>query len=181
MKTKKQTRPKTQSIRKVYENPWLRVEEHRILNADNSKGVYGVLNYGNGISVLAVDDKDNICLIREYKYAVHKFMFQLPSGGVGRNGEKPLAAAKRELLEETGLEASKWKLLGVTNPFPTTVTTTVSLFLATGLKQVQEPEGGVDLYKFSLKDVLKMVSKNKITHSGSIVCLFKYFQYIKKI
>lgn len=176
MKNVKQIPIKTKSIKKIYQNPWLSLEEHKVINADNKEGVYGVLNYGNGVSILAMDDKNNIFLIKEYKYAVKKFMFQLPSGGVGK-GEKPIQSAKRELLEETGLKASDWKHLGITNPFPTTVTTTVSLYLATNLKQIKKPEVGVDLYKFSIQEVIKMISRNEITHSGSIVCLFKYLQF----
>ncbi len=126
------------------------------------------------VSVLAVDKDKSIYLIREYKYAVKKYMYQLPAGTVEK-GEVPLNAAKREFLEETGLEARNWKFLGITNPFPTNITTTVSLYLATGLKQVQNPEAGIRLRKFSLKKVKSMVSENKITHSGTLVCLLKYF------
>lgn len=170
---------KTRSIKTIYQNPWLTVEEHKVINLNHKEGIYGVLNYGDGVSVLAIDEKNNVYLINEYKYAVKKFMYQLPSGGIGKK-EKPLQAAKRELLEETGLKSRNWKLLGITNPFPTTVTTTVHLYLATNLKQVKKPEAGVNLYKFPLSKVLKMISENKITHSGSIVCIFKYLQLTGK-
>jgi 8-oxo-dGTP pyrophosphatase MutT (NUDIX family) len=169
---------KTISIKKIYKNKWLDLEEHKVVTGDGKEHTYGVLDYGDGVSILSVDDSKNIFLIKEYKYAVKKYMYQLPAGTVEK-GEAPLLAAKREFLEETGLKAGKWKFLGTTNPFPTNITTTVSLYLATNLKQVQEPEYGIRLHKFSLAKVKQMVAKNKITHSGTLVCLLKYFNQEK--
>ena len=165
--------PKTVSIRKIYKNRWLNLEEHRIITTDNKKGIYGILDYGDGVTVLPIDNDDNVYLIREYKYAIKKFTYQLPSGSVDK-GEKPIQAAKRELLEETGFKAREWAFLGTTNPFPTNITTTVFLYFATGFKRIANPERGIELHKFSMKRVEKMVLENKITHSGSLVCLLKY-------
>lgn len=173
MKNKTSVPIKTISVKQIYKNSWLSLEEHRVITPDNKKGVYGVLDYGDGVSVLATDG-DDIFLIKEYKYAIKKFTFQLPSGSVNKN-ESPLRSAKKELLEEAGLKAGKWALLGITHPFPTNITTTVYLYLARDVKQVQKPEAGINLYKFSISKVKKMIDQNKITHSGSLVCLLKYF------
>ena len=165
--------PRTVSIRKIYKNRWLDLEEHKVITGDNKEGIYSVLDYGDGVSILPIDDDNNVFLIWEYKYAIKKFTLQLPSGSVDKR-EKPIQAAKRELLEETGFKAGKWKFLGTTNPFPTNITTTVFLYLATNLKQVQRPETGIEIYRFPISRVRKMVFENKITHSGSLVCLLKY-------
>ena len=177
MKNKTSVPIKTIRIKQIYKNTWLSLEEHRVITPDNKKGVYGVLDYGDGVTVLATD-ADDIFLIKEYKYAIKKFSFLLPSGSVNKN-ETPLQSAKKELLEEAGLKASKWTFLGTTHPFPTNITTTVYLYHARSVKQIQKPEAGVSLYKFSLSKVKKMVDQNKITHSGSLVCLLEYF-YGKK-
>ena len=177
MKNKVGVPIKTVKIKRIYKNPWLSLEEHRVITPDNKKGVYGVLDYGDGVSVLATDG-NNVYLIKEYKYAIKKFSFLLPSGSVNKN-ETPLQSAKKELLEEAGLKAGKWTFLGTTHPFPTNITTTVYLYLARDVKQIQQPEAGVSLYKFSLSKVKKMIDQNKITHSGSLICLLKYF-YRKK-
>jgi ADP-ribose pyrophosphatase YjhB (NUDIX family) len=168
---------KTVKIKGIYKNPWLSLEEHQVITPDNKKGVYGVLDYGDGVSVLATD-ADDIFLIKEYKYAIKKFSFLLPSGSVNKN-ETPLKSAKKELLKEAGLKAGNWALLGITHPFPTNITTTVYLYLARDVKQIQKPEAGVSLYKFSISKVKRMIDQNKITHSGSLVCLLRYF-YGKK-
>lgn len=159
--------------KRIYKNRWLSLEEHQVIGPDNRKSVYGVLDYGNGVSVLATDGK-NIFIIKEYKYAIKKFSYLLPTGSVNKN-ETPLQSAKKELLEEAGLKAKKWKLLGITHPFPTNITTKVSLYLATGVKQVQQPEAGISIYKFPIPTVKRMVAQGKITHSGSLVCLLRYF------
>lgn len=177
MENKKNSPIKTISVRKIYKNPWLTLEEHKVVNQEGKYGLYGILDYGDGVSILPIDG-NNIFLIKEYKYGIGKYSFQLPSGSINKN-ETPLQAAKKELLEESGLKARRWKQLGITHPFPTNITTAVYLYLAEGVEQVRKPEKGVNLYKFHKSKVKKMIQENKITHSGSLVCLLKYFSIIR--
>lgn len=174
MKNKKDSPIKTVSVKKIYKNPWLTLEEHKVVNQDNKPGLYGILDYGDGVSVLAINHNDKAFLVEEYKYGIGEYSFQLPSGSVDKN-ETPLQSAKKELLEEAGLKAKSWKFLGITHPFPTNITTTVYLYLAKGVEQVRKPEEGVNLYKLPISKIKRMIKENKITHSGSLVCLLKYF------
>jgi len=168
-------RPKIQTtdIKVVYSNPWLIVEEHKVRNIDNSAGIYGVLDYGNGVTTIAVNNNNEILLINEYKYAIEQFAYQLPSGGVEK-GEDALEAAKREFLEESGLQGEKWQSLGYIYPFPTNIKTKVNLYLVTNVIEVQRPENGVDSDWFSVDEVREMIQRNEIIHAGSLVCLLKY-------
>ena len=162
----------TTAVTTTYTSPWWTVEEHAVIDIDGTPGMYNVLRCGDGVSVLAVTGED-CWLIREYKYAIGRHIWQLPSGGVDK-GEEPLQAAMRELLEETGLTADTWTSLGLIYPNPTSVASAVHLFLAHDARPVQQPEPGIELVRTSRVTARRMIADNAITHAASLVCLLSY-------
>lgn len=162
----------TTAVTTAYASPWMRVEEHTVIDVDGKPGMYNVLHCGDGVSVLAVNG-DALYLIREYKYAIGRHILQLPSGGVDK-GEEPLQAAMRELLEETGLIADTWTPLGLVHPYPTNIASAVHLFLALDARPVQAPEPGIELLPTSHSAVRRLIAENEVTHAASLVCLLIY-------
>jgi ADP-ribose pyrophosphatase len=97
--------------RTVYENPWIRVEQHRVINPSGGEGEYGKVCFKNiAIAVLALDQNDGLYLVGQYRYTLRQYSWELPMGGAPF-GEEPLTAAQRELREETGLTAQRWREL----------------------------------------------------------------------
>ncbi len=121
---------RVRSRRRVYCNPWLSVYEDRVQRPDGSEGIYGVVEVGDAVSIVAWD-KDRICLVRQHRHSWGKRIWELPCGGLGP-GESILAAAKRELLEEAGIRARYWRRLGAVEANDPVVNR-FHLFLATGL------------------------------------------------
>jgi 8-oxo-dGTP pyrophosphatase MutT (NUDIX family) len=97
--------------RQVYRNPWLAVREDRVLRPDGSRGRYGVIEVGDAVSIVALSDKA-VCLVRQYRHAWSRDVWEVPCGGLHK-GERPLAAARRELREEAGITARRWDRLGI--------------------------------------------------------------------
>ncbi|GAB3862114.1 NUDIX hydrolase [Dactylosporangium cerinum] len=161
------------SVRPVYASRWWQVEEHDVVHADGTPGMFNVLYCGDGVTVLAVTSDGELYLIREYKYAISRHILQLPSGGVD-DGEQPLQAAVRELLEETGLAASTWTSAGIVHPYPTNVAATVHLFIAHDARPVQDPEPGIDLLRVDRGTALDLIAKHEVTHAASLACLLTY-------
>jgi ADP-ribose pyrophosphatase len=153
----------------VYTSSFIEVEEHAVIDAGGTAGMYNVIRWDDGVSVLAIAGED-LYLIREYKYALGRHILQLPSGGIDP-GEEPLRAAQRELLEETGLTADTWTPLGMVHPYPTNIAAAVHLFLAGDARPVQPPEPGIDVLHTSRPDVRRLIAANEITHAASLVCL----------
>src|SRR5215218_5146951 len=97
--------------RRVYENPWISVREDSVIRPDGEPGIYGVVHYKNtAVGVVPVED-DHVYLVGQYRYPLECYSWEIPEGGCPE-GEDTLEAARRELKEETGLEAGSWSKLG---------------------------------------------------------------------
>jgi 8-oxo-dGTP pyrophosphatase MutT (NUDIX family) len=125
----------------VYRNPWLVVTEYDVLRPDGERGIYGVVDPGANVTIVALEHDETIWLIREFSYPLQRDRWILPTGRV-EPGEDPLRAAQRELAEEVGLHAAAWRLLGAF-PLSGGISTQIShLFLARELRRgAAAPEG----------------------------------------
>lgn len=95
-----------------------------------------VLEHPGAVIVLALDDQERVCLLRQYRHAAGRRFVELPAGLLDVDGEGPEATARRELREEVGLEASDWVPLGSTYSSPGISSEVMHLFLARGLSSV---------------------------------------------
>ena len=92
----------------VYDNPWIRVEDHEVVNPSGKHSQYGKVCFKNrAVGMLALDATRNIYLVGQHRYTLNEYSWELPMGGAPLI-EDPLTAAKRELREETGLSAGRW-------------------------------------------------------------------------
>ena len=70
-----------------------------------------VVYHPGGVAVLALDEEGNVPLVRQFRYPMQKLILELPAGKLDKQAEDPIEGAKRELGEETGLEADTWTYL----------------------------------------------------------------------
>lgn len=168
--------------REVYKNPWITVREDEVTRPDGKSGIFGVINYGEGVCILPMDKDKNVYLIKEYMYAIESYDFELPSGGIEKN-ETPLEAAKRELFEETGLKSKEFISLGVANPLTMIVKSPFHMFLALNCSLKSSPEKGIEVKKVSWEKLIEMIETSEISHSGTLSAVLKaklYFENKKK-
>jgi 8-oxo-dGTP pyrophosphatase MutT (NUDIX family) len=101
------------SGRDIYENPWIRVREDKVVRPDGSPGIYGLIHYKNiAIAVVPIDSQGRVILVGQHRYPFDKYFWELPEGGCPIGKDTPEEAAKRELREETGYTAARWDYLG---------------------------------------------------------------------
>jgi 8-oxo-dGTP pyrophosphatase MutT (NUDIX family) len=132
--------------RVAYDNAWIQVLHDEVTRPDGQPGVYGVVHFRNrAVGVVALDDEDRVALVGQHRYTLDHYSWEIPEGGVPDH-EDALEGARRELREETGLEASAWREIGRIE-LSNSVTDEVGLlFLATGLTQGEAtPEATEDL------------------------------------
>lgn len=103
------------------------------------------------VAVLALDEKGQVLLVRQEREGAGRALWEIPAGVLER-GERPLEAAKRELLEETGLSARSWRYLGTMYSTPGYSTERVYVFLASGLSGICGARSEVDAVRFSTRD-----------------------------
>jgi len=168
---------KTLSTRVVYDNPWIRVREDQILHPDGQPGIYGVVHFKNlAIGILAIDEEGYVHLVGQHRYPLNRYSWEIPEGGCPE-GEEPLQAAQRELLEETGLQAREWQLVGEADLSNSVSDEQALWFLATGLVQGEAaPEGSevLERRRVPVAEALRMIDAHEITDALSIIALLHY-------
>ena len=132
-----------------------------------------VIHHSGSVVVLAVDDSGTIprvLLERQYRHAAGDYLWELPAGRIDP-GEKELAAAKRELIEETGYRAERWRRILKFFASPGFVAETMAVYLATGLHAGEaEPEDDEVIQKrlLALPTVVKMILNGTIRDGKTI-------------
>lgn len=161
----------------VYANPWIRIHEDAIVRPDGRDGLYGIVEYSGGVTTVAINQRGEVYLVKEYHYAVDTYGITLPGGGIDK-GETPLEAAKRELKEEAGVLASEWVHLGSAQPLPMIVNTTEQLFLAMDAKISSEHEEAFSLLTMPFNEAVTLVMDSKIQHAASCIAILKAEAYL---
>jgi len=168
-----------QSRRDVYCSRWLYLREDQVVRPDGGGATFGVIEMKAGSSVLAVNERREVYLVKEYKYGVERYSTELISGAI-EDGETPLGAAQRELREEAGLSAREWIDLGVIDPFTTIVRSPNFLFLALNVEAGESnPDDGevLECVLVPFEEAVKMVMSSEITHGASCVAILKAARY----
>lgn len=167
----------TLSSRQVYDNKWISVDEHDVINPAGGKGIYGKIHFKNqAIGIIPVDADGNTWLVGQYRYTLNAYSWEIPEGG-GPIGIEPLESARRELLEETGLTAKRWDLLMRIHTSNSVTDEEGFVFLAEDLEQgereLEDTEADLVVKKLSLREAVEMVMHGEITDSMSVAGLLK--------
>ena len=158
----------------IYDNPWIRVTEFRVINPSGGEGIYGKVHFKHiAVGVIPLDVNWNTWLVGQYRFPLDLYSWEIPEGG-GRLDEDPLEAAKRELLEETGLVAKEWTKI-LTMHLSNSVNDELAvIYLARNLEQqMAAPEETEQLVikKLPFDEVAQMVETGKITDSISVAAI----------
>ncbi len=166
----------------VYQNRWMRVREDKVITPTGSKGIYAYMESNDSVMVVVANEKNEIYLVRAFRYPVKTWNWELPGGG----GDKQDAAeaSKRELEEETGILAKTWKKLGETlvcNGFMTELMTT---YLAqdlsfAGAKETADEQIGDGRF-FSLDEVHAMIDRSEVNDGQSMTGIFLFEHWLGK-
>lgn len=166
--------------REIYRDPWLTLRRDDVIRPDGQPGTHTITRFKDGVSVLPLDDGEQVFLTEEFHYAQGRRGIEVISGGVEPD-EDLLTAAARELREEVGLTASRWTPLGVVDPLTSQAIAPISLFLAEGLSFVDATPDGTETIrrlKVPFAEAIEMVMHGEITHSGSCVLILKAARYL---
>ncbi len=154
-----------------YENPWLTIRHEEVLTPAGTPGIYGVVHFKNkAVGVIPLDEAGNTYLVGQHRYPLDEYSWEIPEGG-SPLGTDPLESAKRELKEETGLEARQWTKIARIHTSNSATDEEGFLYIAEGLTEGDhEPEDTEDLriWKLPLAEAVGMVMTSRITDALSV-------------
>lgn len=168
---------KTLSSKEIYENPWIKVVEHQVINPGGGQGIYGQVSFKHlAVGVIPIDHEGNTWLVGQHRFTLDSFSWEIPEGG-GLPEEDPILTARRELAEETGLRAESVEFLLAMHTSNSVTDELGHIYLARELSEgeplPEESESDIKIWKLPLKDAVDMVMNGEITDSLSVAGLLK--------
>jgi 8-oxo-dGTP pyrophosphatase MutT (NUDIX family) len=130
------------------------------------------------VNIIPITSDNQVVMVRQFRHGSKEVTLEIP-GGLLDDGDTPLDAAKRELLEETGYQSDDWKEIGVVSPNPAIFSNRCYTFLAKDVKKVRDPAPDqtedIEVVLNPLKDIPQMVLNGEIDHALVITAFFWYF------
>lgn len=167
---------KTLSSEEKYNNPWIKLTESKVINPSGNPGIYGVVHFKNrAMAILPLDEDYNTWIVGQYRYTLNTYEWEVVEGGCPLH-EDILEGAKRELKEETGLEASSWELI-LESQLSNSVSDEIGYsYIAKGLKLTEsEPEETEQLQvkKLPFEELFNRAMRGEIKDGLSLATIFK--------
>jgi len=152
-----------------------------IADADGERHLREVVVHRGGVAILALTANHAVLMVRQYRHAVGEVLLEIPAGTLDRlddgGTESPDPAARRELAEETGYEATNWRKLGLFFTAPGFATETMHLYLARELHAIDgyggpEADERLELEEVPLENALRLAEGGEIRDAKTLVGLF---------
>ena len=159
------------SSKEIFHSEIFRLTEDDAIDPGGFEIKRVIVQHRGSAVMMPVDEKKRILLVRQYRLPARSYLWELPAGRLDE-GETPLKAAKRELIEETGYRARTWKKLVSFYPSPGYVAEKMHLFLATGLtageaKPMEDER--IEMRWFSTKEIEQAMRTGKIADAKTML------------
>lgn len=170
------------SSREIYDNHWISVREDEVIRPNDRPGIYGVVEFKNwAIGIVPVTDDGDTFLVGQYRYTLNQYSWEIPEGG-GPKAVSPLESARRELREETGIQAARWTYLGEIHTSNSVTDEVGFIFLTQGLRfgssNPDETEK-LEVRRLPLEEAVRMALSGEISDSLAVAGLTRAWHYLK--
>lgn len=167
---------KTLAVREVYDNPWIRVTAEDVVKPSGNPGIYGKVSFKNlACGIVPIADDGDTWLVGQFRYPLDAYSWEIPMGGVPLD-EDPLAGARRELLEETGLTAARWSLILECHVSNSVTDEAGVVYVAEGLAEGEprfDETEDITIRRLPFAEALAMALEGRITDLLSVAGLLK--------
>jgi len=162
---------KTISSEEKFRTPIFWITQDKAIDPDGFEIDRAIVQHMGSAVMIAIDDRKRVLLVRQYRLPARQSLWELPAGRLDQ-GETPLRAAKRELREETGYRATKWKKLVTFFPSPGFLAERMTIFTAANLS-AGEPENmedeRIEMRWFTRKEIEKRIRSGEIIDGKTII------------
>lgn len=167
---------RTVDSRTVYTGAILALRVDRVEMPDARVVEREVVEHHGAVAVAAVDDEGQVVLVRQYRHPLGDRLLELPAGLLDIAGEDPLAAARRELAEETGLAAREWSVLVDVALSPGFTDEALRVYLARGLTETERPdpeheEADLELVRMPVAEAVRAALAGEIVNATAVAGL----------
>jgi ADP-ribose pyrophosphatase len=170
---------RTLSSRRIYEGRAVRLRVDTVELSGGRQTTREVVEHDDCVAIVAVDDKDNVLLVKQFRKPVEKELLEIPAGGIDP-GETPEDCVRREMREETGFLPQKLVKLGGFYSAPGFCTEYLHLYLATDLVhsplQAEDTEN-ISLVRQPLKEIPELIASGAIVDAKSLAGLLAFLGY----
>jgi 8-oxo-dGTP pyrophosphatase MutT (NUDIX family) len=171
----------TKQSKVIYHNKWIKLREDKVITPIGTDGIYSVVETHPAIGIIALSNNLETYLVGQYRYPLNTYSWEIPEGG-GHPGETPLQSAKRELMEETGLQAIEWTFLDTLYTSNCFTNETGHIFLARDLTQHSaQPEQteALQIKKVAFMEAYRMVLDFEIKDAIAIIGIMRVYHWLK--
>lgn len=159
----------------IYEGRVISLTKDTVRLENQKTSTREVVHHHGGAAVIALNEKDEIYLVRQYRYATGKELIEIPAGKLEK-GEEPFTAARRELGEEAGLTAKTYRELGSIIPTCGYCNEVIYLYAARELSMVAQhldEDEFVSVFTMPLNEAVERVMTNEICDSKTVAAILK--------
>lgn len=159
----------------IHQGKLIELRSERVELRDGGHTYFDIVKHPGGAVIAAINHKDEICLLKQWRHAVGQFIWEFPAGCL-EAGEPPLETAKRELEEEAAVQASNWKDRGTLIPSPGFSNEVLYLFEARGLSEGQlnlDDAEQLEAHWLPLPNVLEMGKNGEISDAKTLALLLR--------
>jgi ADP-ribose pyrophosphatase len=164
----------------IYSGPVFGIRRDEVEEPGGVRTTREVITHSGSVVVLPVLPDGRVLLIRQYRHAARAFLWELVAGRIDE-GESPRKAAARELIEETGYRAKRFRIFLDFFPSPGFLEEKMFILLAEGLSEgVAQPEKDerIESKAYNRKELEQMIQKRIIRDGKTIVGLLYYFKFL---
>ena len=173
---------KTVSSQRIYEGKVINLRVDTLITPAGRETKREIVEHRGAVAMVAIDDKENILLVRQFRKAADKGLLEIPAGTLEK-GEAPDITVKREMQEETGYLPDKIVRLGGFYSAPGFCTEFIYLYLATDLKPSRleaDADEQIEMERMPVEEAKKLVDSGAICDAKSIIGILTYMDYLKK-
>ena len=164
------------SSQQIYQGQAVSIRVDTVEKTGGRKTTRDVVEHSNCVAVVAVDEQDNVMLVRQFRHPVDRFLLEIPAGGID-SGEEPLDSVRRELQEEIGYFPRRIDELGGFYTIPGYGTEYLHCYLATDLvpgRLMAEDTEDIELVRISSDEIPGLISSGEICDAKSIAALLMF-------
>ena len=172
----------TQKQRK-FDGVVIDVEHWQVELPDGNESLRDVVLHKGAAAVIPVDDKGRVAMVRQYRTPIERVTLEIPAGKLDYVGEDPFVCAQRELREETGLHADKWRKLGVLRTTPGFCNETIHMYMAQELSQGSQDldeDEFLNVEWMPIGDVVEMILSGRIEDSKTIAAVMMAWEILRR-